>query len=217
MVSLLRKLGLTAPESKALRDILQLTARKCSYVIWINRFNKNFNPTLRISSDGVSLTEGSSAVHVQSSLSKDVQDRVSRSRNSAFLRLRASRNRRTALVKLRESRKRRGQTLVYRARTVSSVNPPVFDPPASRAPATIMDAKTLSSVPPLTLPLATEAPPLSASQLASISVNRQAALSKLLKKGIQDHWVAIPKPVTSIALASSAVPLQLPTLLDQKD
>ena len=48
VVSLLRKLGLTAPESKTLRDNLQLIARKCSYVIWINRFNKNFNPTLRI-------------------------------------------------------------------------------------------------------------------------------------------------------------------------
>src|SRR6185437_16440686 len=38
VVSLLRKLGLTAPESKTLRDNLQLIARKCSYVIWINRF-----------------------------------------------------------------------------------------------------------------------------------------------------------------------------------
>jgi hypothetical protein len=88
-------------------DNLQLVARKCSYVIWINRFNKNFNPTLRLSADGVSLTENSLLDdQVPSTLSKEVKQRISRNRNSAFLKLRASRNRTSALVKLRESRNR---------------------------------------------------------------------------------------------------------------
>ena len=55
-VGLLRKLGLTAPETRVLRNNLQLVVRKCSYVIWINRFNKNFNSALRVSVDGVSFT-----------------------------------------------------------------------------------------------------------------------------------------------------------------
>jgi hypothetical protein len=128
VVSLLRKLGLTSPESRTLCNNLQLVARKCSYVIWINRFNKDFNPALRISADGVSLTEGITPdVLVSSTLSKEVRDRISRSRDSAILRLRISRNRRAALLRLNETRGRKtglfnshGHPLVYRARASPS-------------------------------------------------------------------------------------------------
>ena len=39
------KLGFTSPEIKSIRNNLSLIARKCSYRIWINRFNKNFDRT----------------------------------------------------------------------------------------------------------------------------------------------------------------------------
>jgi len=39
---LVRKLGFNSQESRHLRDNLQLVVRKCSYVIWVNRYNKEF-------------------------------------------------------------------------------------------------------------------------------------------------------------------------------
>src|SRR6185437_14208495 len=71
-------------------------------IIWINRFNKDFNSTLRVSSDGVSVVANSSGVPVP--LSDDVQARITRNRESAFLKLRATRNRRAAVLKLRATR-----------------------------------------------------------------------------------------------------------------
>ena len=40
--SITRSLGFTSSEAAKLRNNLQLIARKCSYIIWINRFNKDF-------------------------------------------------------------------------------------------------------------------------------------------------------------------------------
>ena len=51
--SSLRKLGFNSSETRTLRNSLQLMAQKCSYVIWINRFNKDFNPACRILGDGL--------------------------------------------------------------------------------------------------------------------------------------------------------------------
>ena len=39
---MLRDLGFNPRESRLIRDNLQLVARKCSYVIWVNRFNNVF-------------------------------------------------------------------------------------------------------------------------------------------------------------------------------
>ena len=45
--SLMRKLGFDSKETCSMHDSIQLIARKCSYVIWLNRFNKDFS-TIRI-------------------------------------------------------------------------------------------------------------------------------------------------------------------------
>src|SRR6185437_8947117 len=87
-------------------------------IIWINRFNKDFNSTLRVSSDGVSVVANSSGVPVP--LSDDVQARITRNRESAFLKLRATRNRRAAVLKLRATRnallKLRKKNFLYRGK-----------------------------------------------------------------------------------------------------
>jgi len=50
--SLMRQLGFSSREVRGMHDNAQLIARKCSYVIWLNRYNKDFHP-IRISiSDG---------------------------------------------------------------------------------------------------------------------------------------------------------------------
>jgi len=110
--SLVRQLGFNSLETKKRRVNLQLVARKCSYIIWINRFNKDFNSTLRVSSDGVSVVANSSGVPVP--LSDDVQARITRNRESAFLKLRATRNRRAAVLKLRATRNRNAALLKLR-------------------------------------------------------------------------------------------------------
>ena len=40
----LLQLGFTTAESKSLADKCQLVARRCSYIIWLNRFNREFQP-----------------------------------------------------------------------------------------------------------------------------------------------------------------------------
>ena len=59
--SFLRKLGFNPSETRKLRDNLQLVVRKCSYIIWLNRFNKDFNPALRVSVDGISAPDSAAA------------------------------------------------------------------------------------------------------------------------------------------------------------
>ena len=55
---MLRSLGFTSRESKQLRDNLQLVVRKCSYIVWINRFNKDFQvPRVSQSTEEVRSTE----------------------------------------------------------------------------------------------------------------------------------------------------------------
>ena len=106
-ISFLRKVGFTPSETSKLRDNLQLVARKCSYIIWINRFNKDFNSTLRVSVDGVLLPDCTNYIVPPSStvpISDEAKDRISRNHQSALLKLRATRNRRSALLKLRASR-----------------------------------------------------------------------------------------------------------------
>ena len=41
---MLRQLGFSPRESRSLHSSLQFTARRCSYVIWVNRYNKDFRP-----------------------------------------------------------------------------------------------------------------------------------------------------------------------------
>jgi len=45
---MLRQLGFLSSECRRLHDGLQLLARRCSYIIWVNRYNKDFFP-LRLS------------------------------------------------------------------------------------------------------------------------------------------------------------------------
>ena len=52
-MSSLRRLGFNPSDSRKLRNDIQLVVRKCSYIIWINRFNKDFNPSLRVVVDGL--------------------------------------------------------------------------------------------------------------------------------------------------------------------
>src|SRR6187402_2583308 len=72
-----------------------------------------------------------------------------------------------------------------------------------------------------TLPLITEdvsPPAVSAPQRSCLSVNRQAALPKLRKKvSFQDHWVAVPKSVTSNAEGSLLLVSSVVPSTDQKD
>jgi hypothetical protein len=46
----LRKLGFSASETNSLSDKCSLVARRCSYIIWLNRFNQDFQPW-RVSAD----------------------------------------------------------------------------------------------------------------------------------------------------------------------
>ncbi len=106
-----RQLGFDSLEFKRLRDNLQLVSRKCSYVIWLNRFNKDFNTSFRVSVDGLSATHTPHIISEQvistqvplvpSKLAKEDQARILNNRNSALLKLRESRNRKAALHKLR--------------------------------------------------------------------------------------------------------------------
>jgi hypothetical protein len=49
--TLMRKLGFTSREIRNSISNVQLLVRKCSYTIWINRYNKDFSP-IRITIDG---------------------------------------------------------------------------------------------------------------------------------------------------------------------
>jgi hypothetical protein len=101
-----RQLGFSSVDFKRVRNNLQLVARKCSYIIWLNRFNKDFNSSFRISVDGLLGVQASSESLRQEqvpSLSQTEKARVSENREAALLRLRASRNRKAALIKLRAS------------------------------------------------------------------------------------------------------------------
>jgi hypothetical protein len=99
-----RQLGFDSAGFKRMRDNLQLVARKCSYVIWLNRFNKDFNSSFRISVDGLS-TQGDAVLTKQvSQLSHAEKARITGNREAALLRLRESRNRKTALLRLRTSK-----------------------------------------------------------------------------------------------------------------
>ena len=40
--SMTRQLGFSSTESRKMHNDLQFTARRCSYIIWVNRFNKEF-------------------------------------------------------------------------------------------------------------------------------------------------------------------------------
>ena len=100
-----RLLGFDTSEFKRLRDNLQLVVRKCSYIIWLNRFNKDFNSTFRISVDGLSSTHAPSVSDKQVfPLSQEEKTRISNNRSAALLKLRASTNRKAALVRLRASK-----------------------------------------------------------------------------------------------------------------
>ena len=48
--SAMHQLGFSNREARTLHDGAQLIARKCSYMIWLNRFNKDF-PSMRITVD----------------------------------------------------------------------------------------------------------------------------------------------------------------------
>ena len=41
---MLRQLGFASRESRRLHNSLQLIARRCSYIIWVNRYNRDFRP-----------------------------------------------------------------------------------------------------------------------------------------------------------------------------
>ncbi len=110
--SITRRLGFSSSEFRQLRDNLQLVARKCSYVIWLNRFNKDFNSTIRITADGDSMDDGhvpDPSVHTAVvdnpgdgaiEIDPALKTRASRNREAALLRLRESNNRRAARLKL---------------------------------------------------------------------------------------------------------------------
>ena len=85
--SYMRQLGFSSPDTRKLRDNIQLVTRKCSYIIWINRFNKDFNSTLRVSVDGDLLPVSSSSTPTATvvPLSQEVKDRISRNRESALV------------------------------------------------------------------------------------------------------------------------------------
>lgn len=110
--SYMRQLGFSSSETRKLRDNIQLVTRKCSYIIWINRFNKDFNSALRVSVDGELLpVPTSTPTTTVSSFSQEVKDRISRNRDSALVKLRVNRNRRAALLRLRETRNRKAALL----------------------------------------------------------------------------------------------------------
>jgi len=46
--SIVRNIGFVGREARRIYNNLQLVARKCSYVIWLNRFNKDFQSSTRI-------------------------------------------------------------------------------------------------------------------------------------------------------------------------
>jgi len=43
-MSIMRQIGFSSSETRPLHSHLQLVARKSSYIIWINRYNKDFHP-----------------------------------------------------------------------------------------------------------------------------------------------------------------------------
>jgi hypothetical protein len=48
----LKRLGFSPTELRALRDAVSMMARRCSYIIWRHRFNKNWMP-LRLHSSSL--------------------------------------------------------------------------------------------------------------------------------------------------------------------
>ena len=78
--SLMRQLGFTKVQFRRIYNDLQLLVRRCSYIIWVNRYNKEFFP-FRFSV---------------------INGRVSRSSLSNLQLTRAETNRAAALVKLQE-------------------------------------------------------------------------------------------------------------------
>ena len=145
--SFLRKLGFSSSETRILRDNIQLVTRKCSYIIWINRFNKDFNSALRVSVDGELLpVPTSTPTTTVSSFSQEVIDRISRNRESALLKLRVNQNRRAAL-RLRETRNRKTALLklqqkgfIYRKKS-TTCPPGMVDSMCSKSVNTPMDRK----------------------------------------------------------------------------
>jgi hypothetical protein len=122
--TLMRKLGFRGKEPRTLSDEVQLLARKCSYVIWLNRFHKEFHhgritidgeglvsPTIpleppKLSNDQLTLapsnlTSPQIPIEAVAPLSGTAHNRISRNRESALLKLRATRNRQAALLRLR--------------------------------------------------------------------------------------------------------------------
>ena len=121
----LRQLGFTPLEFRKLRDNLQLIARKCSYVIWLNRFNKDFNSTLRVSVDGLSVADGvTSDIPIERSpLLNVVKDRIARNHKAALGKLRATHNRRSALLKLRAACNRSAALFKLQSKFIYSQSP----------------------------------------------------------------------------------------------
>ena len=188
--SIFRKLGLNASESRVLRDNLQLVVRKCSYVIWINRFNKDFNSALRVSVDGdLEITNVAPSVPT-ATLSVEVKDQISQSHQSALLKLRTSQNRRAAQRRLRSTRNRkaallllRAKTLVYRARPSAST--------ASTAPGILMNITT----------------PAVAQGNASVSLPPTMCATSLPKKGVLSNPPVLIADQKHIGVTNLPVPL----------
>jgi len=81
---LLRKIGFSGQELRRVHENLQLLARKCSYVIWLNRFNKDFQPfRITVGNDNQNNTLKPST----SAISRDQKDRSAKNLIGARRRL----------------------------------------------------------------------------------------------------------------------------------
>lgn len=138
--SFMRQLGFSSSETRKLRDNIQLVTRKCSYIIWINRFNKDFNSALRVSVDGELLPVPTpTPTTTVSFLSQEAKDRISRNRESALLKLRVNQNRRAALLRLRETRNRKAALLKLRKKRF------VYREKSTASPPDIVDSKSVTT------------------------------------------------------------------------
>jgi hypothetical protein len=152
--SITRRLGFSSSDLKILRDNLQLVARKCSYVIWLNRFNKDFNSSIRISAGDPSPTDMADPDPIpQQPVPLQQQQRASRNREAALLRLRASRNRRAALLKL--WKKKQPVPALSQLQPASSTTLAGGVPDAKSMTQVVVSQDNLSSAPATTLPVAT--------------------------------------------------------------
>lgn len=136
--SVTRRLGFSSADLKVLRDNLQMVARKCSYVIWLNRFNKDFNASIRITGGGYDLADMSvsdpNLLQLQLKPQQLQQQRITRNREAALLRLRASRNRRAAFLKL--WMKKQPATIPSQHVSTPRLTLPISPPPATSLPPT---------------------------------------------------------------------------------